>query len=241
MRASLTAFAALTLMTALPIAGCRPAGADPAPVAARPTLGLMSSLPIYWGEQAGGFGSVLTASAEPDWVRAALERRFVLEPLDTLEPERLRPLELLLLAQPRPLSPAENVALDDWVRGGGRLLLLADPMLTRHSPHPVGDPRRPQDVALLSPILAHWGMTLRFDADQADNPRSVDLSGTPIPLRLAGTIYARTGADCRLLAEAAIARCKRGRGRVVVVADAALLDDAAATRALETVTRLAYD
>ena len=41
-------------------------------------------------------------------------------------------------------QPAEDlVALDDWVRGGGRVLLLADPMLEWPSKRPLGDPLRP--------------------------------------------------------------------------------------------------
>ena len=49
------------------------------------------------------------------------------------------------------------------MRGGGRVLLFADPMLTRHSAFALGDRRRPQDVVLLSPILARWRLELQFD------------------------------------------------------------------------------
>ena len=67
-----------------------------------------------------------------------------------------------MMIQPRPLSPQENVALDNWVAAGGRLLLFADPALTEDSAFAIGDRRRPQDVVLLSPILARWGLELEL-------------------------------------------------------------------------------
>src|SRR5688500_18207995 len=134
-----------------------------------PELGLMGTIPIYWGE-AGDFGEVLAGSGNAHWARARLETDYQLSPLDTLDEDSLAGIDLLLLAQPRALSPAENVALDAWVRGGGRLLLFADPMLTGESRFAIGDRRRPQDVILLSPILDHWGLAVAFDDDRPAGP-----------------------------------------------------------------------
>ena len=87
---------------------------------AQPRLGLMSTLPIYWNE-AVEFSDLLNQDQGANWVRTVLERDYALEPLDVLTPETLAPLDRLILAQPRALSPEENVALDNWVRAGGRL------------------------------------------------------------------------------------------------------------------------
>ena len=76
----------------------------------------------------------------------------------------------LLLAQPRALSGPENVALDAWVRGGGHLLLFADPMMTGESRFGIGDRQRPQDVILLSPILNRWCRDPQFDQNQPQWP-----------------------------------------------------------------------
>ena len=125
----------------------------------------------------------------------------------------------------RALSPFENVALDEWVRGGGRLLLFADPMLTGESRFAIGDRRRPQDVILLSPILDHWGLRLEFDLDLPGGVALADAGPVTIPVDRPGTFALAQGAsDCALTAQGVVARCRIGRGEVVVFADAAVLD-----------------
>ena len=210
------------------------------PAAGRAPLGLMTTLPIYWPE-AHDAGEMLQARETPAQVRETLETRFELVPLDTLEAQTLRGHERLLLAQPRALSPIENVALDEWVRAGGRLLLFADPMLTHHSHFGVGDKRRAQDVVLLSPILTHWGLQLSFDPAQPPAERHVEMAGVEVPVALAGTLDILPGGRCELSGEAILASCRIGRGSVTVVADAALLDEAedgASRRRSEAILRL---
>lgn len=190
----------------------------------RPVLALMGTIPIYWGE-ADGLTDLLAGAGEGHWARGVLERRFSLEPVSYLSAEALAGHGLLLLAQPRALSPQENVALDAWVRGGGRLLLFADPMMTGESRFNIGDRRRPQDVTLLSPILAHWGLDLRFDEDQEDGLRAVELPGAALPVRLTGAFAPLAqDAPCRLMAEDVVAHCEVGAGAALIVADAAMLD-----------------
>lgn len=215
---------ALALALAAASTGCR-AAPDPAPRSAAPRLGLMTTLPLYWAE-ADGVGELLRAPEAPSWVRGALETRFVLDPLDTLEDTALAGLDRLMLAQPRALTPGENVALDAWVRRGGRLVLLADPMLTRHSRFAIGDRRRPQDVVLLSPILTHWGLALAFDPEQPETERMVDVAGMSLPVAVAGTLSVMPGGACEIAGEGVLARCRIGKGHVTVLADAAILDEA---------------
>lgn len=219
---------ALALIAAASLAtACRE---DPQPPASakqaveRGSVGLMTTLPLLWGE-AADVGELLAAKGGSGWVRQEVEARFVIEPLDTLEPAALARLDRLVLAQPRPLAPQENVALDAWVRDGGRLLLFADPILTRHSRFPIGDRRRPQDAVLLSPILAHWGLELMFDEAQSEGERRHEILGTDVPLNMAGSFRFRAGAPCEAVSGAVVARCRIGKGQVVALADAAVLDD----------------
>jgi len=190
--------------------------------AERPAMGLFTSLPILWNE-APDIGGMIDDKAPPHWARAALGAQYRVVPLDTLlAPRKLR---LLLMAQPRPLSPAENVALDGWVRGGGHVLLFADPMATRESAFPPGDRRRPQDVALLSPILSHWGLDLMFDEAQPAGLR--EIAGSGIPVNLPGRLVLRAGAhSCRVEQAGLIAECRMGAGKALIVADSALFDGA---------------
>ncbi len=190
----------------------------------RPELGLMGTIPIYWGET-GDFGDVLAGGGDPHWARARLETDYRLSPLDSLDAVSLAGIDLLMLAQPRVLSPAENVALDGWVRDGGKLLLFADPMLTGESRFAIGDRRRPQDVVLLSPILDHWGLGLEFDENRPSGHALVRIAGAAIPVNLPGSLEVRGGeADCAILVADVLAECRIGRGHALVLADAALLD-----------------
>lgn len=199
----------------------------------KPALGLFTSLPIYWSESAS-VSEALEGGDDQHWARSAWEEDHRVVPLDTLEPESLAPLAKLVLAQPRPLAPAENVALDAWVGGGGRLLLFADPLLTEHSRFALGDKRRPQDVVLLSPILTRWGLQLSFDEEQGEGERTVRYGAITLPERLAGrlrTVAPGAPARCAIAAGGLVAECAIGKGRATVIADAALLDserDAAA-------------
>ncbi|QKG70139.1 Gldg family protein [Erythrobacter mangrovi] len=215
----------ILLVAMLALAGCQPgeANGDDAPL---PALGLFGTISIYWGEESD-VADFLDDTGEPDWVRASLEESFELVPLDALEDDMLAAMRFLILAQPRPLAPSENVALDRWVRAGGQALIFADPMLTRHSSFPIGDRRRPQDVVLLSPILARWGLELRFDDEQPDTEHWVTHARGSIPTRLAGEFALLPGegaAACRLSAAGLVARCDIGEGHVTLVADAAVLD-----------------
>ena len=222
LRSSLSAAFAASLLCLATACHADEAVPDEVP-AELPELGLMGTIPIYWGET-GDFGELLADEGTGHWARAQLEAEYTLRPLDTLDAESLAGLDRLLLAQPRALSAAENVALDAWVRAGGRLLLFADPMLTGESRFPIGDRRRPQDVILLSPILNHWGLALEFDEDRPPGYAMLPASGASLPVNLAGSLRPRGGSDCAILVADVLAECSIGKGRAVVMADAAVLD-----------------
>jgi len=219
--------ALLLAFSATPIAAQEQA--PPQEQAARPVIGLMGTIPIYWGE-AAGFNDLIAGDAPSHWARAVLERRAALAPLDYLSAEALAPHRHLLLAQPRGLSGEENVALDNWVRSGGRLLLFADPWMTGASRFHIGDRRRPQDVALMSPILGHWGLELQTASDEHDShdhgaADTVAYGDHLLPTNMAGNFVALPGGeDCNLPLEGLLAHCRIGEGEVLIMADAAILD-----------------
>lgn len=190
-------------------------------------IGLFTSLPILWTE-AAALDELVDTKDEPHWARAVLEDRGTVVPFDTLL--HVANVDMLVIAQPRPLTPEENVALDAWLRGGGKLLLFADPMLTEDSAFSLGDRRRPQDVVLISPILARWGLALRFDDEQPLGER--ESAGELLPVNLPGEFTLVGGGHdtaCAIGQNSLIARCRVGKGRVILVADAALLEREAAS------------
>ncbi|MCL6252163.1 GldG family protein [Altererythrobacter sp. KTW20L] len=191
---------------------------------ARPQLALMGTVPIYWGE-AEGLEGLLDTSESGHWARPVLEREFELVPIDYLSADALAPHSTLMMAQPRALSAEENVALDAWVRDGGNLLLFADPMMTGHSHYGLGDRRRPQDVALLSPILAHWGLELHFNEDQPAGLQMLEIDNAQVPVNLPGLFVLRDPeAGCNVTQESVQALCLIGEGTALLYADAAMLD-----------------
>ncbi len=189
----------------------------------RKPLGLFTSLPILWNE-APDVAGLLNSDTPPHWAKAALMARGDIVPLDRLDELASSGLTRLVIAQPRPFSPAENVALDVWVTGGGKLLLLADPALTAESNFGIADRRRPQAVVLLSPILTRWGLRLEFDDAQIFGERQAQVMGVAVPVNLAGRFQLNGGADCRSWADGLAVSCGIGKGRVIALADAALLD-----------------
>lgn len=80
---------------------------------------------------------------------------------------------------------------------------------------------------MLSPILARWGLRLEFDEDQPGGVRDVRLMGVDVPVHLPGK-FAATGSVnlCELLADGLAAQCRIGKGRALILADAALFEPA---------------
>lgn len=237
--------AALWLIAAAGLGGCNtaPARDDPlteASRAAMPELGLMTGLPLTWPLEAS-FEQIAQGEYETPWFLTLAQPHYELVPIDTLAPipsidpaqpdsEPLKGMERLAIIQPRGLSPADNLALDNWVRAGGVLLLALDPALTGHYAVPLTDPRHPAVSALIPPVVARWGLAIRFDEGQGDDLAFTDLSGVRLPLHLAGEIVPleeRAGSGkgaCTIAASRALAICAVGKGRVTMLADAAVFE-----------------
>jgi len=203
---------ALQPYEALVLGAERPSAAD------RPELMLMTALPIIWGE-----GGAFDPDSRPAESYRMLEREFRVRPLDILSKETLTG-RLLLLAQPRALAPEELVALDTWVRRGGRVLILTDPALDWPSALPLGDIRRPPPVGLLGPLLAHWGV--RLEPRDRDVPAITHAAVPGREMRLVMTAPGQLVApDCRPFPDGFLRECDIGKGKAMLIADADLLRD----------------
>jgi hypothetical protein len=189
--------------------GPRPLPARPA--AERPVLLLLTSLPLVFGEDFS-----LEGAGSP--ALKALDTRYRVVPISVADAPELAKGRLLFMAHALP-QPAENlVTLDSWVRRGGRVLLLADPMLEWPSKRPLGDPLRPSPMFVDTGLLRHWG--LRLDEPGERGSRVEKLGGFEVATLSPGQLFGR----CSISADRLVAHCTVGRGRVTVVADADLLD-----------------
>jgi hypothetical protein len=176
-------------------------GLDPAarPPAKRPTLALLTSLPLVFGESFG-----LEGGGSPALTR--LEQRYNVLPIGVADAASLRGQKLLLMAHPR-AQPAEVlVELDEWVRDGGWLLLLADPKLDWPSERPLGDRLRPPPAFADTGLLGHWGLRLT-GADPGETSGRLSSDGR-----------------CQVEEDGLLARCEIGRGAATVIADADFLN-----------------
>lgn len=201
----------LVAVAALALARREPRPPMPRPEAQRPVLLLLTSLPLVFAEQfslEGGGSAALRA----------LETRYRVEPIGAGDSASLGNGRLLAMAHPL-AQPAEHlVEIDSWVRGGGRLLLLADPRLDWPSSRPLGDRLRPPPAFADTGLLAHWG--LRLDAPDEVGPAERTLAGYRVLAWSPGSLAGR----CRIGRDGFVARCRIGKGRATVVADADFLN-----------------
>jgi hypothetical protein len=181
------------------------------PLNQRPNMLLLTSLPLVFGEDFsldGGGSAALKA----------LQTRYRVDPISVTDPAELNRGRLLLMAQPL-AQPAEDlVGLDRWVRRGGHVLLLADPLLEWPSTRPPGDPLRPPPMFMDTGLLGHWG--LRLDAPDRRGIETRKLGGYDILTASPGSL---AGA-CEVSPDRLVAHCRIGQGRATIVADADLLD-----------------
>ncbi len=191
----------------------------------RPVLGLMTTLPLLWEE--GDIGDVIASSGTRAPIITRLESDYDVHPLDGINSAKLKDIDILMLAQSRALSPTEFAALDKWVRGGGRMLLLADPALHWESIYPLGDKRRPLFTSLLSPLFKHWGVEMVLPMDEGDERYQIlELDGRKIRTVTAGEwqLLDNGAQTCDISAAAVITICNVGDGKAVMLADADILD-----------------
>lgn len=194
-------------LAALALTGCGQAPSAPQ-AKQKQVVYLLTPLPLLWSERFG-----LEQPKSP--VIAELEKRFAVKPVDL--PGQLPEEGLLLAVQPRALPAEELVALDAWVRRGGRLVLLADPLLEWPSKLPLGDARRAPAIYPDTGLLRHWG--LRLDAPDERGPAQRSVAGTSILTASPGELVKERG-GCEVGDGALVARCRIGRGEAVIVADA---------------------
>lgn len=177
----------------------------------RPRLLLLTGLPLMFGEDFSLKGNGSEALRR-------LRARYDVVPISTSAAAELAKGRLLLMAQPFAQSPENLVALDQWVRDGGRVLLLADPMLEWPSSRPLGDPLRPPPSFVDTGLLAHWG--LRLDAPDERGIAERRLSGATISTASPGKLFG----TCSIEQSKFVAECRLRKGRAIVVADADFLN-----------------
>lgn len=190
---------------------------SPAAITA-PPVALLTGLPIVWASEPS-VADILAGSAIPSPVLVALRERHPVIPIDSVIATPLDRMTVLLVAHPPGLAPGELAAIDAFVRGGGRALVLADALSSWPPEHPLGDARNPAITSLLGPLLSHWGLALEIAHERR---QTLFDKGTRVRLESPGRLVA-TARGCTVRVEGLVADCTIGRGKALVVADADFL------------------
>ncbi|SEH11904.1 ABC-type uncharacterized transport system [Sphingopyxis sp. YR583] len=186
-----------------------------------PAATMITGLPLRWAG-GGDIAAMIVEGANDDPALARLTATGPISLVDSIVDHAPPPRGALLLAHPRALAPQELVAIDGFVRGGGRAVIFADALSGWPARHPLGDPRNPPVTSLLTPLLDHWGVTLDAAPAQAGEALPVDVDGARLRLFSVGRLE-RLPATCRAYADRHAARCRIGQGEVWLVGDADLL------------------
>lgn len=224
------AFGLMLLLGMGALLQCSPASTN-APVAklAPAKIQLMTSLPIVWGDGAS-METILSGKTSPAPIYDHWQQHNDIVAVDSFEGLEGSDTDIVMLAQPPAMDPADIAAVDAWVRAGGQAIILTDPMLVWPSERPLGDKRRPLASGLLSPLLGYWGLELQMpDAAAAGN---VELEFPDATIHTVGigsfkqtAVQEDRHAECALSIANILARCKVGEGRAIILADADFLND----------------
>ena len=198
-RATLAAIGGLLALAAAVAWSITGIGKDLGPREEKPTLALLTSLPLIFNENFG-----LAGGGSPALAR--LEQRYKVEPIGVADAASLKGRKLLLMAHPRAQPAQALVELDRWVRDGGRVLLLADPKLDWPSERPLGDMLRPPPAFADTGLLGHWGLRLL-------GPEAGSTAGQLV-----------SSSQCKTDDRGIVARCPVGKGQATVIADADFLN-----------------
>lgn len=172
---------------------------------------LLTALPIVFPETFGLQGGGSAALS-------ALQERYRVVSISVADAASLKRGRLLFMAHAFAQPAGALVDLDAWVRSGGAVVLLADPMVEWDSQRPLGHSLRPPPMFADTGLLARWG--LRLEAPDNRGPAERRLGGRRVLTISPGALSGK----CSVSADRLVARCRIEKGRATIIADADFLD-----------------
>lgn len=188
----------------------------PPMTAHRVSLDVLSGIPLT-GDHTQ-FGASLRGGVSREPVLDRLEQVARVALIDSV-PETPVQGRVLLLIHPKALEPQQLVAIDSYVRRGGRAMILADALSNWPQPHPAGDPRNPVMTSLLTPLLTHWGLELDAPPGLQTHLVTMHDAGERLHFFSPGR-FRVIQPPCTVIGTGIIARCRLGQGQAVLVSDA---------------------
>jgi hypothetical protein len=205
-------------------AGCKAQtpGAPPEPSAARPVWHVHSAIPLFLGD--GGIQNALQGKDGTSPLISRLQSEHKLVPLDVLTEESLARVSHVFLLQPSALPPEELVAFDAWVRGGGRVIIFADPDMVWPTKAALGGPGAPPPSTLLDGLFRHWGLRLNGMRGETSVGKGTVFGAAVVTVNPGQWVVTGSDQACKISDAGLAARCKLGKGVAILVGDADLAD-----------------
>lgn len=165
----------------------------------KPKIGIMSPLPVMGKLGLAGFGSEAT---KPWALFEELQKDFDVQDVPMSSPEIPAGLRVLVVIHPKEISDSTQFAIDQFLLGGGRLVVFLDPYCILDA----GTTSEPT-ASTLPKLLPAWGLTFSSDeviadmdfearSEQGRAPSLLDLT----PAALNPTDVLTSGLDTLLLA-----------------------------------------
>ncbi len=128
----------------------------------KPVVGVISSLPLEFGP--GGIQAAMRGQSRPYGIMTSMQQFFEVRTLKGELTEVADDVDVLLLLHARSLSDQTLYAVDQFVLGGGRVILFADPYseTAAQLPPAPGAPPDPLDPQTSIPtrLLDAWGVEI---------------------------------------------------------------------------------
>ena len=144
----------------------------------KPVIGLLSSLPMT-----AGFDPQ-TQQMRPPWVIVEqLQQLFELRTLSGDGADIDSELDVLMIVHPKSLSDSTLYAIDQYILGGGRALIMVDPYA--EADVPVQDPNNPQAAmfatrsSAMPKLFAAWGIEVSSSEVVGDDGFALQVGGGP--------------------------------------------------------------
>lgn len=143
----------------------------------RTVVGLLSTLPMT-----GGFDPASGRASQPWVVTTQLRQLFDVRNLATDIAWVDDDVDLLVLVHPKDLSDATLYAIDQFVMGGGKLIVFLDPVSDAELPRDIGGASAAlfQDrSSALEPLLGAWGIAADTEQVVLDETNALSVNTTP--------------------------------------------------------------
>ncbi len=147
-------------------------------------IGVLSSLPVTGDDVSGYMAQMMQMQGQqpkPAWGFVdLLKDQYEVSKVEA-DADKIEDIDLLLVVHPKGLSEQTQLAIDQFVLGGGRTVVMVDPHCLADQPDPQGrmQGQMPESNSSLDTLLQAWGLTMPEMTFAGDRSMSVYAQTNP--------------------------------------------------------------